>query len=175
MLQTQLFKSLREDRERSMADKYNYVLGLLVMVLHLLTGVSGDTVFLFTTMGGLVSLPCNNVVYSNCSSTTWNYNRAGSEGLIEEVGHGKIKNNSQRAGKLKVGSNCSLHVSDVSVEDAGLYTCIQYLTVYGPQYGGDANVYLSVLTICSGWMRQVETCRETPDSRSHRHLAVTSL
>ncbi|KAL0967694.1 hypothetical protein UPYG_G00255680 [Umbra pygmaea] len=54
--------------------------------------------------------------------------------------------NSQRAGKLKVGSDCSLHVIDVSVEDAGLYTCKQYLTVDGPQYGGDANVYLSVLT-----------------------------
>ncbi|KAL0967692.1 hypothetical protein UPYG_G00255650 [Umbra pygmaea] len=132
-----------------MADKYNYVLGILVMVLHLLTGVKGDTVFLITRVGGKVSLPCNNVVYLNCSSTTWIYNRAGLKDIIEEVFNGKIKMNSQRAGKLKVGSNCSLHVSDVSVEDAGLYTCRQLITENGPQHVGDALVHLSVLTMFS--------------------------
>ncbi|KAL0967674.1 hypothetical protein UPYG_G00255360, partial [Umbra pygmaea] len=123
--------------------------GLFVTVLFLQTAVSGDTVSLFTTVGGNVSLPCNNVVYSNCFSTTWTYNRDRSQDTIEEVIHGKIKMNSQRAGKLKVGSDCSLHVSDVSVEDAGLYTCKQYLRVGGLQHGRDAIVYLSVLTISS--------------------------
>ncbi|KAL0967679.1 hypothetical protein UPYG_G00255420 [Umbra pygmaea] len=140
---------LTDWREINMADVHHSSLGLVVMVLFLLIGVSGDTVSLFTTVGGLVSLPCNNVVYSNCSSTTWIYNRNGSQGVIEEVEHGKIKNDSQRAGKLKVGSDCSLHVSDVSVEDAGLYTCRQFLTENGPQHGGDADVHLSVLTMFS--------------------------
>ncbi|KAL0967678.1 hypothetical protein UPYG_G00255410 [Umbra pygmaea] len=132
-----------------MADVHHSSLGLFVMLLFLLKGVSGDTVSLFTRVGGSVSLPCNNVVYSTCYSTTWIYHRDRSQDIIEEVGHGKIKNDTQRAGKLKVGSNCSLHVSDVSVEDAGLYTCRQYLTVDGSQHGGDAPVYLSVLSMSS--------------------------
>uniref|UniRef100_A0A3P8Y3P1 Ig-like domain-containing protein n=1 Tax=Esox lucius TaxID=8010 RepID=A0A3P8Y3P1_ESOLU len=79
----------------------------------------------------------------NCSSTHWIYYRTRSE-TNEEVGHGKIKTNSKRADRLKVGSDCSLNVSDVRGEDAGIYTCRQFLS-NGPQHGGDASVHLSVL------------------------------
>nr|XP_029504199.1 uncharacterized protein LOC115119509 isoform X1 [Oncorhynchus nerka] len=105
---------------------------------------------MFSRMGDNVSLPCNNVVYPNCSSTTWLYNRDGSTGDIEEVTLGKIKvDQTERAERLSLGSNCSLHVSDVRAEDVGLYTCQQYLTETRPQHGGDAPVHLSVLTISS--------------------------
>ncbi|XP_064882316.1 uncharacterized protein LOC115114983 isoform X4 [Oncorhynchus nerka] len=103
---------------------------------------------MFSRMGDDVSLPCNNVVYPNCSSTTWTYNvnRA-----IELVGLGKVKQQQLNniAGSLSLGSDCSLHVSDVRANDAGLYTCQQYLTETGPQHGGEAPVHLSVLTISS--------------------------
>ncbi|XP_034143740.1 uncharacterized protein LOC105008368 isoform X1 [Esox lucius] len=128
-----------------MADIYHYIFCRLVTILYLLTGVSGDTRSLYTRVGDNVSLSCTNVVYPNCSSTTWNYHRTGLESVIEEVGHGKIKTNSKRANRLKVGSDCSLHVSDVRAEDAGIYTCRQYLS-NGPQHGSDAPVHLSVLT-----------------------------
>lgn len=102
---------------------------------------------MFSRVGDDVSLPCNNVVYPNCSSTTWIYNRAGSKVTIEEVALGKIKvEKTERADRLSLESNCSLHVSDVSAEDAGLYTCRQFLTETGPRHGGDAPVHLSVLT-----------------------------
>uniref|UniRef100_A0A3P9AKZ9 Ig-like domain-containing protein n=1 Tax=Esox lucius TaxID=8010 RepID=A0A3P9AKZ9_ESOLU len=113
--------------------------------LSVLNSVSGDTHSLFTRVGDNVSLSCTNVVYPNCSSTTWNHHIKRLETTIEEVGHGKIKTNSERADRLKVGSDCSLHVRDVRAEDAGIYNCKQILS-NGSQHGGDAPVHLSVLT-----------------------------
>ncbi|XP_042156845.1 uncharacterized protein LOC112217852 isoform X2 [Oncorhynchus tshawytscha] len=130
-----------------MADVPQSSLGLLVTVLYLLSGVSGETLSMFSRVGDDVSLPCNNVIYPNCSSTVWIYNRDGSTGTIEVVTLGKIK--VDQTERLSLGSNCSLHVSDVRAEDAGLYICQQYLTKTGPQHGGDAPVDLSVLTISS--------------------------
>uniref|UniRef100_A0A8C7DY92 Uncharacterized LOC109879219 n=1 Tax=Oncorhynchus kisutch TaxID=8019 RepID=A0A8C7DY92_ONCKI len=133
-----------------MADVPQSFLGLLVTVLYLLTGVSGETLSMFSGEGDDVSLPCNNVVYPNCSSTTWIYNRALSTRTIQEVTLGEIKvDQTERAERLSLGSYCSLHVSDVRAEDVGLYICRQFLTETGPQHGGDAPVHLSVLTISS--------------------------
>uniref|UniRef100_A0A673VWE0 Ig-like domain-containing protein n=1 Tax=Salmo trutta TaxID=8032 RepID=A0A673VWE0_SALTR len=102
---------------------------------------------MFSRVGDDVSLPCNNVVYPNCSSTTWTYNSVGSTVTIEEVVLGKIKvEKTERADRLSLGSNCSLHVSDVRAEDAGQYICQQYLAKTGPRDGDDAPVHLSVLT-----------------------------
>lgn len=93
------------------------------------------------------SLPCENVVREDCSSTTWIYNSpGGSTAAVEEVGHGKIKPDSNRADRLTVGSNCSLKISKVTSQDAGDYRCQQYLTKGGPLHGKEALVYLSVLT-----------------------------
>ncbi|XP_064816289.1 uncharacterized protein LOC135532778 isoform X2 [Oncorhynchus masou masou] len=133
-----------------MADVPQSFLGLLVTVLYLLSGVSGETLSMFSREGDDVSLPCNNVVYPNCSSTTWMYSIKGSYGSIRKVTLGESKSDqTERADRLSVGSNCSLHVSDVRAEDVGLYTCRQYVTETGPQHGGDAAVDLSVLTISS--------------------------
>ncbi|XP_045575472.1 uncharacterized protein [Salmo salar] len=114
----------------------------------LLYGVSGESLSMFSRVRDDVSLPCNNVVYPNCSSTTWIYNSVGSTVTIEEVVLGKIKvEKTERADRLSLGSDCSLHVSNVRAEDAGVYICRQFLTETGPQHGGDAPVHLSVLTM----------------------------
>ncbi|KAJ8009439.1 hypothetical protein DPEC_G00088880 [Dallia pectoralis] len=128
-----------------MADIKHYFL-CLVTVVNLLIGVSGDTQSLYTRVGDNVRLLCRNVVYQDCSSTTWMYHRTGYGNVIEQVGNGKIRTTSDRAGRLEVASDCSLLVSDVRSEDAGIYTCKQYLTVGGGLEGEDAPVYLSVLT-----------------------------
>ncbi|KAM9553943.1 uncharacterized protein ACWYII_035407 isoform 2-T3 [Salvelinus alpinus] len=132
-------------RERTMVKMA--VLGLLGSLLYLLTGVRGETLSMFSREGDDVSLPCNNVVNPDCSSTTWIYNR--DESAIEIVGLGKVIKQPQlnnMADRLSLGSECSLNVSDVRAEDAGRYTCQQYLAKTGPTHGEDARVHLSVLT-----------------------------
>ncbi|XP_038838441.1 uncharacterized protein LOC120036053 [Salvelinus namaycush] len=135
-------------RERTMVKMA--VLGLLGSLLYLLTGVSGKTVPHITTEGDDVRLLCNNVVNPNCSSTTWIYNRNGT--ATELVSLGKVIKQPQlnnMADRLSLGSECSLNVSDVRAEDAGFYTCRQFLTETGPPQGEDAHVLLSVLTSTS--------------------------
>eukprot|EP00063_Salmo_salar_P086459 XP_014061294.1 PREDICTED: uncharacterized protein LOC106608106 [Salmo salar] len=159
-----------------MAHIHHSFLGLLVTVLFLLTGVSGETPSMFSRVGDDVRLPCNNVVYPNCSSTTWIYNRAGSKVTIEEVALGKIKvDQPERADRLSLESNCSLHVSDVSAEDAGLYTCRQFLTETGLRHGDDTPVHLSVLTRVSlSWVPKTGTnAQVTLDSSCEISLTVT--
>uniref|UniRef100_A0A4W5KA60 Ig-like domain-containing protein n=1 Tax=Hucho hucho TaxID=62062 RepID=A0A4W5KA60_9TELE len=157
-----------------MADIHHSVLGLLVTVLYLLTGVSGETLSMFSRVGDDVSLPCNNVVYPDCSSTTWNFNRAGSTGTIEEVAFGKIKvDKTERAERLSLGSDCSLHVSNVRAEDAGLYTCQQFLTKNGPQHGGDALTRLSVQTRNTASTARPAFSTISPSSAGFQTLILT--
>ncbi|XP_038838075.1 uncharacterized protein LOC120035382 isoform X1 [Salvelinus namaycush] len=132
-------------RERTMVKMA--VLGLLGSLLYLLTGVSGETLSMFSRVGDDVSLPCNNVVNPDCSSTTWLFNR--DRTATERVSLGKVIKQPQlnnMADRLSVGSDCSLRVSDVRAEDAGFYICEQYLTETGLQHGEDAHVLLSILT-----------------------------
>src|SRR4029434_1471688 len=53
------------------------------------SGVQGVIPTVFSSVGGDATLPCSNVVYPNCSSTTWN--SISSEPTAELVAHGKIK------------------------------------------------------------------------------------
>ena len=109
------------------------------------SGVQGKTLAVFSSVGGNVTLPCSNVVYPNCSSTTWVSSNPGS--TVELFAHGKINPDvaTHRAKRLSLVSDCSLHITDVTTEDAGLYICQQYLRKGGPQHGEDADVYLFVL------------------------------
>ena len=107
------------------------------------SGVQGETPAVFSSVGGNVTLPCSNVVYPDCFSTTWAISSSGVELFI----NGEIRPDvaTHRAKRLSLGSDCSLHITDVTTEDAGRYTCLQYLREGGPRYGKDAYVYLSVL------------------------------
>ncbi|KAJ8389333.1 hypothetical protein AAFF_G00120410 [Aldrovandia affinis] len=119
---------------------------LLLITAHLYTGVSAyDTVGVYSPVGDHATLQCANVVHPNCSSTTWNYENRGSRSVTELVADGKVTD-PQRAERLRVESDCSLHISDLHPEDAGLYTCRQYLIEDGSQHGEDAPVLLSVLS-----------------------------
>ena len=73
----------------------------------------GDFPTLHHKVGENISLPCDYVVYQDCSSTTWNFNS------IELVGHGVIKKDSGRTERLSMGSDCSLMVLSVKTEDVG--------------------------------------------------------
>ncbi|XP_041950483.1 uncharacterized protein LOC121711187 [Alosa sapidissima] len=131
-----------------MAKLHNPIVGLLLTVLLLLQDAYGNPA-VFSTKGGAATLPCANVQYHrDCSSTTWIYSRNSSTAAVEEVTLGKIRpENTQRAERLSLLPNCSLHITDVTTEDAGLYTCQQYPN--GQKYGEDAQVHLSVLHTAS--------------------------
>lgn len=62
---------------------------------------------MFSREGDDVSLPCTNVDHPDCSSSTWHYNRAGSNGAIKEIHLGMVKNKEQNniADRLGLGSN----------------------------------------------------------------------
>ena len=113
----------------------------VVLTIHELHfSPDGDDSTFHYKVGENISLPCNNEVYPDCSSTTWNFYS------IELVAYGVILKKSGRAERLRLGSDCSLNVRRVKTEDAGVYTCQQYLTEGGSQHGEDASIYLSVET-----------------------------
>ncbi|XP_036389428.1 uncharacterized protein LOC118780820 [Megalops cyprinoides] len=111
------------------------------------TGASvyGSSVSVYSSVGGHTTLSCANVFYPNCSSTTWTHSSDRSE-TTELVELGKISD-TEKAGRLRVESDCSLHMNNLNTEDAGLYTCLQFLYKGAPQHGGDAMVYLALLSI----------------------------
>ena len=106
------------------------------------SGVQGGT-DVFSSVGGNATLHCSNVVYPNCSSTVWDELESREELIL----HGKMNPDvdTHRAKRLSLLSDCSLHITDVTPEDAGLYLCEQYLRVGEPLHGEIARVYLHVL------------------------------
>ncbi|XP_041950776.1 uncharacterized protein LOC121711329 [Alosa sapidissima] len=120
---------------------------LLICPSQVHMGVQGgNSPTVFSSAGGTATLPCANVLDPNCSSTTWLYSSTGP--TDELFGHGKIKpeNGKNRAERLSLFQNCSLHITDVTTEDAGLYICQQY-EVGGRQSKYGAPVYLTVLHV----------------------------
>ena len=86
-----------------------------------------------------------------CGFTTWNYIHDINKYTIELVNHGQIKASDEfvkaKADRLSVTADCSLVINKVSVEDAGQYTCQQFIKrkEREEQHGPDALVYLSLV------------------------------
>ncbi|XP_048841066.1 uncharacterized protein LOC125714456 [Brienomyrus brachyistius] len=130
------------------ADKMQWMefitVGLLLCTGGPAAGAGGESLALYVTEGDDITLPCKNVHYPDCSSTTWLYAERSNIPAVELVAHGKIKE-SQKHRRLNVPANCSLHINNVSAEHAGSYTCQQFIN--GQKYGNDTAVFLSVLTV----------------------------
>ncbi|XP_056305008.1 uncharacterized protein LOC130217039 [Danio aesculapii] len=117
---------------------------LLLIFWTLSTGVFvPEKTDVFSSSGETVHLPCRNTVqHGRPSGTDWiyySYRRTKTVGLIIL---GVKKRNSER---LNLGSDCSLIISRVTTEDAGLYTCTQWKGVQ--QLGTDSLVYLHVVAV----------------------------
>ncbi len=105
------------------------------------SGMNGaEGTHVFSSSGENVRLPCNNAL-SDCTSTTWNYNKHSE--TVELVAGGKKKKDIERHERLSLGSDCSLNIKKATKEDYGSYSCRQY--VNEQQQGTDARVYLHVL------------------------------
>ncbi|XP_073799854.1 uncharacterized protein isoform X8 [Danio rerio] len=121
---------------------------LLLIFWTLSTGVFGaEDTRVFSSSGETVHLPCRNTDQPcRPSGTTWTYSSYRQTTAVELIGLGVNKTNSER---LNLGSDCSLIISRVTTEDAGLYTCQQWSGEGGHRYGADSVVFLHVVAVLS--------------------------
>ncbi|XP_016404134.1 uncharacterized protein LOC107737204, partial [Sinocyclocheilus rhinocerous] len=98
----------------------------------------------FISSGENVRLSCSDAL-PDCKSTTWNYNRFSNSTAVELIAGGKKKKDTESHVRLRLGSDCSLNIKNISKEDYGYYTCQQY--VNGDLQGNDTHVYMHVLHV----------------------------
>ncbi|XP_028253549.1 uncharacterized protein LOC114428937 [Parambassis ranga] len=116
-----------------------------ILLLQFAAAVSSQTSSYFTVrVGDDVTLPCENVIKPNCGSNNWLYSTPKQSETEELVNLGKICESS-KSDRLSLTADCSLLIEQVTDEDAGLYTCRQFIS--GRQQGSDHAAYLSVIHI----------------------------
>ncbi|XP_028298167.1 uncharacterized protein LOC114460469 [Gouania willdenowi] len=113
----------------------------LTLLFVLVLGGSSDYINIYHRAGDEVIMSCNSVNSSetSCSSIKWFYyrNRSTTDTIVSD---GQINEDSPQADKLSLGRRCSLTITNISSEDAGVYSCY-YRNTY------DTNVYLNILTL----------------------------
>nr|XP_046228756.1 uncharacterized protein LOC124050342 [Scatophagus argus] len=119
---------------------------ILICALQFEVCISGNPTRMYKRDGQEAILPCGMASPSDttCSNFSWLYNRDTSKTLNVYVRGRIAKESSGRAARLSLGAGCSLVITNVTAEDAGLYTCR-----LGTTPDQDAPVFLSVLTISS--------------------------
>ncbi|KAL2100671.1 hypothetical protein ACEWY4_002432 [Coilia grayii] len=100
---------------------------LLIVLAALFVSPTG---VLYSHDGGDATLPCDGVGGPNCSSVSWNSSKV-------VYPHMKIWPDPppDRAERLSLLPDCSLHITNVTTEDAGHYRCVLY-----SRDGGDATL-----------------------------------
>ncbi|XP_056309038.1 uncharacterized protein LOC130220818 [Danio aesculapii] len=125
---------------------------LLLIFWTLSTGVFGaEETHVFSRSGETVHLPCRNTVqYCSRSGTTWLNNsdrqRETPTQTVELITLGVTNKDTGKHDRLNLGSDCSLNISRVTTEDAGLYICQQWRGGNQKQ-GSDSLVYLHVVAV----------------------------
>ncbi|XP_069054097.1 uncharacterized protein [Lepisosteus oculatus] len=121
----------------------------LVPLLSLLAwaaglGVEGVTVY--STVGGSVGLPCENLKEMNRSSIVWVFSQNPGAPIFLSKDKTITVRDPERAGRLRVGPDWSLHIRSLWPQDSGLYTCVQYVSGEYHRTGTTATLYLLSLT-----------------------------
>ncbi|XP_022614663.1 uncharacterized protein LOC111231723 [Seriola dumerili] len=121
-----------------------HTMALLVLIfIFLLQSEAGiSEKYFYNRPGDDVILPCDSVSSSDtCSSVYWLFNRQQSHSILE-VERGNVVMNSAQAARVRLDSNCSLLISNITAVDAGWYTCRQGKTSHV-----ESSVFLNILTI----------------------------
>ncbi|XP_066580094.1 carcinoembryonic antigen-related cell adhesion molecule 2 isoform X2 [Amia ocellicauda] len=104
-----------------------------------------EAVFLYSTLGASVTVPCDGLREYDNSYISWVFKHR-SETTVELSRGGMITDTDpDRAGRLRLGSNSSLHIDRLRTRDTGVYTCHQY--VNGKHYTSGLPVTLFLLSI----------------------------
>ncbi|KAG9327950.1 hypothetical protein JZ751_009798 [Albula glossodonta] len=92
--------------------------GVLLLIGLRCQSCAGSKVY--SSPGASVALPCGTRVHGPCSKISWKYKEKFFffRDLVES---GKVID--MKMGRLRVGADCSLHISDVSFMDGGQYMC----------------------------------------------------
>ncbi|XP_076612445.1 uncharacterized protein LOC143336274 [Chaetodon auriga] len=100
---------------------------LLLMLLHV-TGVPGQHPSFTVREGDDVTLHCDAMQYQvECDQTSWFL--SGSSGMsVELIRPGRTAARSP-ADRVGLTENCSLFIKNVTAEDGGVYTCVQFIRV----------------------------------------------
>ncbi|XP_039638080.1 uncharacterized protein LOC120546888 [Perca fluviatilis] len=131
-----------------MAEFRRIQITLFVILLLQFTAVAGQKPLSVTVRAGdEVTLPCENVIIQDCSTTTWLF-RHEREASVELIEHGQIKDGipKSKSDRLSVTEKCSLVIKNVTEEDVSRYTCRQF-NKSGQQQDPDAVVHLSVVNM----------------------------
>ncbi|KAI1886087.1 hypothetical protein AGOR_G00210410 [Albula goreensis] len=92
--------------------------GVLLLIGLRCQSCAGSKVY--SSPGASVALPCGTRVHGPCSKISWKYKEKFFffRDLVES---GKVID--MKMGRLRMGADCSLHISDVSFMDGGQYMC----------------------------------------------------
>ncbi|XP_062407496.1 uncharacterized protein LOC134098460 isoform X2 [Sardina pilchardus] len=109
-------------KEYFIMDKL-YILRLLACIFLLTGAKTKELPMVFSSVGGHAMFQLSSGNTSNCTSVTWLQHCPGSIGqVVEVVSQGKITaEHKHKADRLSLDSHCSLHIANVSREDAGMY------------------------------------------------------
>ncbi|XP_047244716.1 uncharacterized protein LOC124882404 [Girardinichthys multiradiatus] len=117
---------------------------LILTLMLYLAAAAGEPLYFTVRDGDEVTLPCGNMIdiRNYYKSITWIFSYENRTVTLFE--HGQIHRDAAvKSDRLRVAADCSLVIKKVSVEDAGLYVCRQFIN--GQQQGTGSNSYLSVV------------------------------
>ncbi|KAG7469606.1 hypothetical protein MATL_G00130700 [Megalops atlanticus] len=105
-----------------MAGLYVSMCFLGVLLAGLGCESSAGTI-VFSSVGDNVALPCGTNVHRSCSAIAWKLKER-FDFFLDVVQSGKvIASDLERTTRLRVGQDCTLHISNLRTEDGGQYIC----------------------------------------------------
>ncbi|CAI5684448.1 unnamed protein product [Oreochromis niloticus] len=109
-------------------DEFRGIQMFLCLMLMIQIAVSETETSIFMKVGDDVTLLCLNVIdeQNNCDGTEWTFTSR-HKTTVELITLGQIGEEAKiKSDRLSVTANCSLVIKNLTFEEVGLYSCLQY-------------------------------------------------